>query len=138
MRLYNSVKNLSRFGLSQSVQYVHAAPASGRIDREANARQTRSARDSQRRFVSDALHKLRSPITTIRQHAKVALAYSDRIATAELAEVVLAAELRLQRLVEDLLLLARADEQVRAPRVPVALDDLALEEARRVRSMNSF
>ena len=36
-----------------------------------------SARNSQRRFVSDASHELRSPITTIRQHAEVALAHPD-------------------------------------------------------------
>jgi signal transduction histidine kinase len=75
-----------------------------------------TARDSQRRFVSDASHELRSPITTIRQHAEVALAHPDRATTEQLAEVVLAEEMRMQRLGEDLLLLARADEQVRSPR----------------------
>ncbi len=73
-----------------------------------------SARNSQRRFVSDASHELRSPITTIRQHAEVALAHPDRTTTRELADVVLAEEQRMQRLVEDLLLLARADEHVPA------------------------
>lgn len=96
-----------------------------------------SARNSQQRFVSDASHELRSSITTIRQHAEVALAYPDRTSIAELAEVVLAEELRIQRLVEDLLPLARADEQVWPPREPVDVDDLAFEEAHRVRSMTS-
>jgi signal transduction histidine kinase len=93
-----------------------------------------SARNSQRRFVSDASHELRSPITSIRQHAEVALAHPDRIATAEFAEVVLAEQQRMQRLVEDLLLLARADEHVPMAREPVDLDDLAFEEGRRLRS----
>ena len=96
------------------------------------------ARNNQRRFVSDASHELRSPITTIRQHAEVARAHPDRTTVEELAEVVLAEELRMQRLVEDLLLLARADEQVLAPRAPVDLDDLALEEARHLRSTTSL
>ncbi|MCW2689722.1 MAG: sensory histidine kinase [Mycobacterium sp.] len=93
-----------------------------------------SARDSQRRFVSDASHELRSPLTTIRQHAEVALAHPEGTTAAELADVVLAEELRMQRLVEDMLLLARTDEDVRPPRLPVDLDDLAFDEARRLRS----
>jgi signal transduction histidine kinase len=96
------------------------------------------ARNSQRRFVSDASHELRSPITTIRQHAEVALAHPDRITTTELADVVLAEELRIQRLVEDLLILARADEHVPWQRAPVDLDDLAFEEAGRLRSTTSL
>jgi signal transduction histidine kinase len=96
-----------------------------------------SARNSQRRFVSDASHELRSPITVIRQHAEVALAHPDRVTAAELAEVVLAEQQRMQRLVEDLLLLARADEHVPLPREAVDLDDLAFEEGHRLRSTTS-
>jgi len=95
------------------------------------------ARNSQRRFVSDASHELRSPITVIRQHAEVALAHPDQVTAAELAEVVLAEQQRMQRLVEDLLLLARADEHVPLAREPVDLDDLAFEEGHRLRSTTS-
>ena len=56
----------------------------------------------------------------------------------ELAEVVLAEQQRLQRLVEDLLLLARADEHIAPPRAPIDLDDLAFEEAHRLRSTTSL
>jgi signal transduction histidine kinase len=96
-----------------------------------------SGRNSQRRFVSDASHELRSPITTIRQHAEVALAHPDWVGAAELAEVVLAEQQRMQRLVEDLLLLARADEHVPLAREAVDLDDLAFEEGHRLRSTTS-
>ena len=95
------------------------------------------ARNSQRRFVSDASHELRSPITTIRQHAEVALAHPDRVTATELADVVLAEQQRMQGLVEDLLLLARADEHVPPPRAPVDLDDLAFEEGHRLRATTS-
>jgi signal transduction histidine kinase len=44
----------------------------------------------------------------------------------------------MQRLVEDLLLLARADEHVPFSRAPVDLDDLAFEEGRRLRSTTSL
>ncbi len=97
-----------------------------------------AAHTSQRRFVSDASHELRSPITTIRQHAEVALAHPDRTTIEELAQVVLAEELRIQRLVEDLLLLARTDEQIRPPRTPVDVDDLVFAEADRLRSITSL
>jgi len=96
-----------------------------------------SARNSQRRFVSDASHELRSPITTIRQHAEVALAHPDRVTATELAEVVLAEQQRMQHLVDDLLLLARADEHVPLAREALDLDDLAFEEGRRLRSVTS-
>jgi signal transduction histidine kinase len=88
----------------------------------------------QRRFVSDASHELRSPVTTIRQQAEVALTHPDGTSTQELSEVVLEEAARLQRLVEDLLLLAKLDEgtlHLRA--VPVDLDDLLFETAERLR-----
>jgi signal transduction histidine kinase len=92
------------------------------------------AQDRQRRFVSDASHELRSPVASIRQHAEVALAHPDRATTAELASTVLAEDLRMQRLVEDMLLLARADEHTgQLRRRPVDLDDLVFDEARRLR-----
>jgi signal transduction histidine kinase len=93
----------------------------------------------QRRFVSDASHELRSPVASIRQHAEVASAHPERTTVPELAEVVLAEDLRMQRLVEDLLLLARADEDGLAiERRPVDLDDLVLEEARALRQTSDL
>jgi signal transduction histidine kinase len=87
----------------------------------------------QRRFVSDASHELRSPVATIREHVEIALAHPDRIGPEELAEVVLEEDLRIQRLVEDLLLLTRADEGTLSHRnEPVDLDDLVLAEASRL------
>ena len=96
------------------------------------------AHERQRRFVADASHELRSPVASIRQHAEVAIAHPDRTTTttttAELAGTILAEDLRIQRLVEDLLLLARADEHGLVPRRrQVDLDDLVFEEARRLR-----
>ncbi len=88
-----------------------------------------------RRFVSDASHELRSPVASIRQQAEVALSHPETTDLHSLAEVVLEEDLRLQRIVEDLLLLTRIDEgtlQLRAE--PVDLDDLVLEEAARLRT----
>jgi len=92
-------------------------------------------RDRQRRLVSDASHELRSPLAVIRQHAEVALAHPADSDAEELAEIVLVEDLRLQRMVEDLLLLTRIDEGTLALRhSEVDLDDIVLEEASRLRA----
>jgi signal transduction histidine kinase len=93
------------------------------------------AQYQQRRFVSDASHELRSPISVIRQHAEVALAHPDRITPSDLASTVRAESLRLQVLVDDLLVLARADEGTLGLELrPLDLDDIVFEEARRLRA----
>jgi signal transduction histidine kinase len=133
------VDEISAAQLHRRVPQPKADDEIGRLAATMNRMLARleSARNSQRRFVSDASHELRSPITTIRQHAEVALAHPDRTSARELAEVVLAEQQRMQRLVEDLLLLARADENVPLDRAPVDLDDLAFEEGHRLRSTTS-
>jgi signal transduction histidine kinase len=86
----------------------------------------------ERRFVADASHELRSPIAAIRQHAEVALAHPEL--GAGLAGVAHAESLRMQSLVDDLLLLAQADEhRSEMRRRPVDVDDLVLAEAHRLR-----
>jgi signal transduction histidine kinase len=68
----------------------------------------------QRQFVSDASHELRSPLTAIRGQLEV-LARSENPDVAELkrVETLTLAEMgRVERLVEDLLALARLDEGV--------------------------
>jgi signal transduction histidine kinase len=93
------------------------------------------SQESRQRFVSDASHELRSPIATIRQHAEVAQAHPERTTVEELADTVLDEDLRLQRLVDDLLLLARGDEEpAPSPGTPVDLDDLVFAAIRRLRS----
>jgi signal transduction histidine kinase len=93
----------------------------------------------QRRFVSDASHELRSPVASIRQHTEVALAHPEGSSVRELADVVLEEDVRLQRIVEDLLLLTRIDEgTLELRRAPVDLDDLVFEEASRLRGSTNL
>ncbi|HET6563539.1 MAG TPA: HAMP domain-containing sensor histidine kinase [Marmoricola sp.] len=92
-----------------------------------------TSRDRQQQFVADASHELRSPLASIRQTAEVARAHPAALPEGELADAVLEESARMQRLVEQLLLLTRADEgAVGRAHQDVDLDDLALGEARRV------
>ena len=89
---------------------------------------------AQQRFISDASHELRSPLSTIISGLEVAEAHPELL-DAELAVDTLLPEAhRMRVLIEDLLLLARADEQSLVMRKEeVALDELADVEAARVR-----
>lgn len=92
-----------------------------------------SGHRAQQRFVSDASHELRSPLSTIISGLEVAQAHPELL-DAELAVDTLLPEAhRMRALIEDLLLLARADEQslvLRKDRVQLA--ELAEVEATRV------
>jgi signal transduction histidine kinase len=93
------------------------------------------AADRQRRFVADASHELRSPITTMRADLEVALRSPAGVDWPDLARRMLAENERLSLLVDDLLELARLDEGRPArPRVDVDLDDLVHDEAARASS----
>jgi signal transduction histidine kinase len=83
------------------------------------------ARESERRFVADASHELRNPVTALRGNAAYLLAHGADAET--LADVHADAE-RLSRLLDDLLALAREDSGA-VPNEPVAVADVAREAA---------
>jgi two-component system OmpR family sensor kinase len=90
---------------------------------------------AQQRFVADASHELRTPLSTIRTNAEFLRERPDAAAgdrADAIADVVTEAE-RMSRLVDGLLVLARADAGVAVERRPVDLRAVATEEARRVR-----
>lgn len=91
---------------------------------------------AQRQFVGDASHELRSPLTAIISALDVAVAHPE-VFDLDLATSTLVPEARRMRvLVEDLLLLARADEgRLATHREPVRLDDIAAGEVVRQRRM---
>lgn len=94
---------------------------------------------AQQRFVGDASHELRSPLATIVSALEVAQAHPDLLNT-ELAEHTLLPEAqRMAGLIDDLLLLARADERGPTARFgDVDLDDLAIDAAQTLRRTSSF
>jgi len=65
----------------------------------------------QRRFVADASHELRTPLAAIRTTLDVGMAYPDRAPWPVIAERAAAQSARLEELIQQLLLLAKADER---------------------------
>lgn len=130
------VAGITAGGLDRRVPEPAADDEVSRLARTMNDMLARleASRNRQQRFVSDASHELRSPIATIRHELEVALANPGAVDTPQLVADLLAEDLRMQALVEDLLLLARSDERRSArPQHPVDLDDLVLIEASRIR-----
>ncbi|MFC0865584.1 ATP-binding protein [Sphaerimonospora cavernae] len=116
-----------RLPVPQSRDEVHALATTlndmlGRLE-EADARQ--------RALVSDAAHELRSPLASIRLQLEVALSHPGGQDWQETAEGVMEDVLRLSRLAEDLLALARLDEGRPCRRDPVDLAALAARIAER-------
>jgi signal transduction histidine kinase len=90
----------------------------------------------QQRFVADASHELRSPLTRMRTQLEVELAHPNPADNSAVERSVLEETIRMHHLVDDLLYLARTDSDEREPTItdPVDLDDLVLEHARRLRA----
>ena len=92
------------------------------------------ATERQRRFVADASHELRGPLTRLRSSLEVTAAHPDGLDPARLSRELLGDAVELQKLVDDLLFLARSESGLLdVPRAPVDLDDLVLEEAGQLR-----
>jgi signal transduction histidine kinase len=85
----------------------------------------------QRALVSDAAHELRSPLASMRVQLEVALSHPEGQDWEDTAEGVLEDTLRLSRLAEGLLALARLDERRPARREPVDLAELACQTVER-------
>lgn len=84
-----------------------------------------------RKFVADASHELRTPLASIRGYSELSLRSlhhgGDASGTETALERIQAQSLRMTRLVEDLLLLARLDEGQELVHGTVDLTQLALE-----------
>lgn len=134
------VEHIGEGELNRRVPVPPSRDEIGRLAETMNAMLGRleSAQQRQRRFVSDASHELRSPLTGIRSELEVDLRdpqSADLVAT---HRSVLDQTLRLQRLVTDLLMLARADgpSPMRTGTL-VDLDDVVLREARDRRDLGA-
>lgn len=93
-----------------------------------------SAAERQRRFVSDASHDLRSPITAMRTRVEEALLYPKESDWPRTGRELLDSLDRLQAIVTDLLMLAKLDAGAPGEREPLDLSEVARAEAARQRT----
>jgi len=93
--------------------------------------------EQMRRFMADAAHELRAPVTILRTRAEVALGQArDSSRDAVAFQAIEREATRLGQVVGDLLTLARADAGERpVARVPLFLDDVAAEAVDAVRTL---
>ena len=91
----------------------------------------------QERFVADASHELRAPLTAIQANLELLEGHPNMPGTDRAVAVAEASReaVRLSRLVADLLALARADAGVAIRRQPVELDRLSLEAVQEARHL---
>ncbi|MEZ5144377.1 MAG: HAMP domain-containing sensor histidine kinase [Acidimicrobiales bacterium] len=87
----------------------------------------------QQRFVADAAHELRSPLSALSFQLELVLTNPGSIDPATTTVSLLNQARRLEQLIDDLLLLARHDAGRAGRRRLVDLDELVLEEAQRAR-----
>ena len=122
---------------SQRVPEPGTGDEIGRLARTMNDMLARleDAAARQRRFVADASHELRSPLTAIRTGLEVGLAHPDRAPWPQIARRAVRQSQRLEDLIAQLLVLAKADaHQLAARRQPVDLAALLADLAAATRA----
>jgi signal transduction histidine kinase len=124
------------FGISALVAVVLVALGGWLLARKSTA-PVDQAFSYMRRFMADAAHELRTPLSVVRARAEVALQRGrDPSEYAEALRGIERETTRLGRLVEDLLMLARADAgERRIERRRVFLDDITLDAAEGARAI---
>lgn len=105
-----------------------ASTMNGMLDR------LETATDRQRRFVDDASHELRSPLAVLRGELEIALNHTETADWPAVAARMLGDVARQERLVHDLLFMARSEhDDQRAPHLLVDLDAVVFDEVERIR-----
>jgi signal transduction histidine kinase len=124
-RTVTDITDISAADLTRRVPEPGTDDEVGRLAATMNAMLARldDAAARQRRFVADASHELRSPLTAIRTGLEVGLAHPEQAPWPTIAERAVRQAARLEDLISDLLQLARVDAgkaAARRRRVPLA------------------
>lgn len=129
----SEVDRITASRLDRRVPQPPTSDEVARLARTMNAMLDRLAASSerQRSFVADAAHELRSPLARMRAELEVDSAHPASADLAATHATVLGETVTLQRLVDDLLLLARGDAGALAAgrAEPVDLDDVVERQA---------
>lgn len=138
--LRRQVDAISTSDLTARVSEPRAVDEVGRLARTMNRLLDRLqiSHDRQTRFVSDASHELRSPLATVRTRLEVALRAPAKADWTSVAEASLRQTTRMERLVDDLLMLARTDTKRVVDPVVVDLDEIIREEVGYLRSTSTI
>lgn len=136
-RLRREVDAISAHDLTKRVTAPVVDDEVGRLASTMNALLDRLSSASQRqtRFVSDASHELRSPLASMRTQLEVGLQRGSATDWPALADDVLRDSRRMERLVGNLLTLARVDGAPVPLRTDVDLDDIVLAEVANSRAV---
>jgi two-component system OmpR family sensor kinase len=132
-RITSAAERIAKGDLSERVPVPEKMDEIGRLAATFNHMISRlqAAFERQKQFTSDASHELRTPLAVMRGDIEITLRRDrppeeyQRVLTSNLEEII-----RLTRLIEDLLMLARGDSgQVELRREPVDLDKLCRQMA---------
>lgn len=140
-RIRSRVASISSHQLEERIPVPSAGDEIARLADTMNEMLGRlqAGQRAQQRFVSDASHELRSPLSTITTALELAASRPDLLDEALIDESLLPEAHRMRQLIEDLLLLARSDEKSSTTcLVDVDLDDLLYEEGKRTQSMSQL
>ncbi|BBE48889.1 MULTISPECIES: ATP-binding protein [Rhodococcus] len=138
-RIRSRVASISSRQLDERIPVPETRDEIARLAQTMNAMLERLqvGQRAQQRFVSDASHELRSPLSTITAALELASSRPDLLDEAMIDESLLPEARRMRRLIEDLLLLARSDETgLPVAAVDVDLDDLLYEEGKRIEAVS--
>jgi signal transduction histidine kinase len=129
-RICRAVTGITSAGLSRRIPEPGTSDEIDHLAKTMNDMLSRldDSAGRQQRFVADASHELRSPLAAIRTTLEVGLAHPDQAPWPVIADRAVRQSARLEDLIRQLLLLAKADErQLTARRQPVDLAQLLRE-----------
>ncbi|GAA1897244.1 ATP-binding protein [Williamsia serinedens] len=139
-RIRSEVAVITSSDLSKRVSEPHTGDEVDRLAGTMNAmlQRLQTANEAQLRFVGDASHELRSPLVTLVGLLDLARTRGESINYATIDSILHPEAIRLQMMVDDLLILARADERgIPLRRSVVDVDDIVADEAARLRRLGT-
>jgi two-component system OmpR family sensor kinase len=137
-RIAHPAENTEVGRLASALNAMLARIESAYRAREDGEARARDSEDRMRRFVADASHELRTPLTSVRGLAEFYLQQGEAASPAEVTRLMTGIQreaARMGRLVDDLLLLARFDEDRPLDAHPVDLASVAAEAVRSARAV---
>jgi signal transduction histidine kinase len=138
-RIRIDVDDISGSNLSRRVFEPGTDDEIGRLAHTMNQMLDRleNAVEERKRFVADASHELKSPLSSLRTSLEIALRHPESTDWSGTALGAIGESQRMQYIIEDLLLLAKSDVgQLVVKREVIDLDDLIVEESRRLRAIS--